>query len=454
MSDTGNPTDGVSRRTMIGSTATGMAALLAGCIGGDGSSGSSDGGDGDGGDGGDGETTTTSTQSDTALEVLHAWTGGDGAAAVEELTSQFTEEYPDMNTNFRPIGGTGNVNLNSVIARRLSNNNPPSSFQAWPGENIRQYEGILANITSVWTDNGYVEKMNDTAAELCQQGGDYRSMPLGSHRMNNLFYNVSVLEEAGVDPDSLTDMDSLISAMDAIQENTDAVPMTHAMKAPWTNLQLWVEVMLSQEGEQAYMDFINGEGDQAAVKRSLETTQEVIENYINDDASTISFTEANQKLINGEAAFIHQGNWAYGMYRAEDSGIEYQEDWDWVAFPGTEDMYVLHIDAFTFPADAPAPTKRDTWAKFLGTKDAQVGFGNNKGSVPLRMDVDGSRLTDFLEMTYNHLTEKPKQPPTLAHGLAVSPEALGNCKSAIGDNFMGPFDAEATASALMDAVSE
>jgi len=454
MSDTGNPTDGVSRRTMIGSTATGLAAVLAGCIGGNDSAGSGDGGS-DGGDGGSTDDSSgTATTSDTALEVLHAWTGGDGQAAANELTSQFGEEYPDMNTNFRPIGGTGNVNLNSVIARRLSNNNPPSSFQAWPGENIRQYEGTLANITSVWTENGYVEKMNDTAASLCQQNGDYRSVPLGSHRMNNLFYNVSVLEDAGVDPESLTDMDSLFSAMDAIQENTDAVPMTHAMKAPWTNLQLWVEVMLSQEGEEAYMNFIDGEGDTAAVKRSLETTQQILANYINDDASTISFTEANQKLMNGNAAFIHQGNWAYGMYRAEDSGIEYQEDWDWVAFPGTEDMYVLHIDAFTFPADAPAPAKRDTWAEFLGTRDAQVGFGNNKGSVPLRTDVDSDRLTDFLAMNYEHLTSKPKQPPTLAHGLAVSPEALGDCKAAIGDNFMGPFDAEATASALMDAVSE
>lgn len=446
MANTGNRGDGVSRRSLIGSAAFGAIAALAGCL----AVGSGD----ESTDDATRSTTATRAWNDTALEVLHAWTGGDGAAAIVELTDQFRAAYPEMSTNFRPIGGTGNVNLNSVISRRLSNNNPPSSFQAWPGENSRQYERQLANITSVWTDNGYVEKMNDTAAPLCQQGGEYRSIPVGSHRLNNLFYNVHVLEDAGVNPASLTDVESMLAALEMIDRNTDAVPMAHAMQAPWTTLQLWVEVLLGQAGYQAYMDFIDGAGDRDAVRRSLETTAEILDNYINDDASMISFTAANRKLMDGDAALIHQGNWAYGMYRAEDSGVEFGTDWDWVAFPGTEDMYVLHVDAFTFPEDAPAPDKRDTWAKFLGTRDAQVAFNNRKGSVPLRMDVDGSRLTDFLAMNYEHLTSKARQPPTLAHGLAASPAALSECKTVIRDNFMGTFDAEATARGLLDAVSD
>jgi glucose/mannose transport system substrate-binding protein len=442
MTDTGGPGRGASRRAVLGTAATGTAAAVAGCLGGDGDDDRSS------------QTTTAQPWNDSALEVLHAWTGGDGAVAVEELTSRFEAAYAEMNTNFRPIGGTANENLNSVITRRLSNENPPSSFQAWPGENLRQYEDALADVTSVWTDNGYVEKMNDMAASLCQQGEEYRSIPLGSHRLNNLFYNVSVLEEAGVDPGTLTDVDALLDALAAVDERTDAVPMAHAMKAPWTNLQLWVEVLLSQEGYEAYMDFVRGEGDVAAVERALETTATILDDYINDDAPLISYTDANQKLMDGDAAFIHQGNWVYSMYRAPDSGVEYGTDWDWVTFPGTENMYVLHIDAFTFPSDNPTPDKRDVWAEFLGTRDAQVAFNNRKGSVPLRMDVDSDRLTDFLATNYEHLVEKARRPPTLAHGLAVSPDALDACKSAVAADFMGSYDASATAEGLIEAVSE
>lgn len=51
------------------------------------------------------------------LEVLHGWTGDDGAQAEEALVEAFQEEQPDVETNFSPIGGGGNQNLDTVVAR-------------------------------------------------------------------------------------------------------------------------------------------------------------------------------------------------------------------------------------------------------------------------------------------------------------------------------------------------
>ena len=440
--------DSISRRQVLGTAAGLAAAGLAGCSGGDTTTEAP----------ADTETDTTPaepTPNDTALEVLHAWTGGDGAAAVEKLTSMFEEEYPDLATNFRPIGGTGNVNLDSVVARRLSNRNPPASWQAWPGQNITQYGGLLANITDVWEENGYTDTMNPMAAELSTLNDEYRSMPLVSHRMNNLFYNVHVFEDAGLDPDSIDSPSALLDAFETIDEETDAVPMAHAMSGTWTTFQLIFQNLLGMDGgHDAYMNYIEGEGDKANLVDALETTGEMLSNHITSDASTISFTEANQKMMDGDAATIQQGNWAYGMYRAEDSGVAYQDDWDWMAYPGTEDMYMLHIDAFTFARDTDTPVKQKMWAKFLGTKDAQIEFGNLKGAIPLRTDIDSSRLTPFLEMNADHLANYDKFPPTIAHGLAVSPEAMDACLTAIGNNFTGPYDVEAAATGLMDAVSQ
>lgn len=391
-------------------------------------------------------------QQNNALEVLHGWTGGDGKRAIQALTEGFKEQHPDMATNFRPIGGGGNVNLNSVVARRLANNNPPSSFANWPGKNHLKYEGILMDIEeSVWDAAGLKDVIVDAAEEKSKLNGTYVSVPLGSHRMNNLFYNVSVVEEAGVDPSGLQSVDDLISAMDKVEQNTDALPMTHAMKAPWTNVQLWVQVMLSQEGAEAYMNYINGEGSAGAVRRSLETTKTILNNYINQDASSIGFTTANQSIINGDAAFIHQGNWVFGMYRAAED-FEFQRDWGWAPFPGTSGTYVFHLDSFLPPSNNPSPDKTVTWQRYVGSKEAQIAFNSRKGSVPLRTDVDPNRLPEFLGLTLRDLTEAEQQVPTLAHGLAVSPEKLGNVKSAFGDNFMGPFNVDAATQALMGAV--
>jgi glucose/mannose transport system substrate-binding protein len=271
--------------------------------------------------------------------------------------------------------------------------------------------------------------------------------------MNNLFYNVSLFEEADVDPSSLDSMDALLDALDKVDQNTDAAPMAQAMKGPWTGLQLWAQILTSQSGVEAYMNFINGNGDRGAIVDALDTLQTIYENYITEDASSISFTTAGQKVISGDAATIHQGNWVYGMFRADDS-FNYQEEWDWVPFPGTEGLYFYHVDAFVTPGSNPTREETIAWQKFVGTKKAQIAFNNPKGSVPLRTDIDSSELTDFLAMTYEDLTSSDAYPPTIAHGLAVSPQKMGDCKSAFGNNFMGPYDAEATADALIQAVSE
>ena len=189
-----------SRRTFI--RASGVAALagIAGCSGG---GGDSDGGSGDG-DGGD--TTTEGdggSGSGAAVEVLHGWTGGDGAAAAEALTEAFNENVDDFELDMNPIGGGGNQNLDAVVANRLQSNDPPGSFANWPGPNLQRYEGVLGNVDDVWEENGFEDAMIDEAIDLHQQGGSYRAVPLGSHRLNCLFYNVSVVEEAGIDVDSL-----------------------------------------------------------------------------------------------------------------------------------------------------------------------------------------------------------------------------------------------------------
>ncbi|MFC7140758.1 ABC transporter substrate-binding protein [Halosimplex aquaticum] len=437
----------VTRRRVVAGTATGLAASFAGCIGGGGDGG--DGGDGtDGGSGTDSGDGGTPTMTDNAMEALHGWTGGDGAAAVGKLVDMWEQQHPDIEHDIKPIGGDANENLNATVARRLANRNPPDAFASWPGKTMQQYGGRLMSVSDVWEDAGYTDTMHPKAAEACRLNDAYRAVPLGSHRLNNLFYNVSVLEEAGVDPESLTSYDAFISALDKVKNNTDAIPMTMTTRGSWANLQYFVEFFLGTEGADAYDAFINGNGDKQAVVRALKKTKNVIENYSNEDKSSISFPEANDKLIAGNAAFFTMGNWAYGMYRNTED-FKFNEDWGWVPFPGTGDMYVWHLDSFLFPRDGNAPRKAKIFAEFLGQKDVQVEFNNLKGSIPLRTDVDGSKLTEFLSLNVDDLNNLEKFPPTLAHGLAGTSDQLSACKDAIASNFMGPYKPKATADELM-----
>ncbi|NHN48525.1 carbohydrate ABC transporter substrate-binding protein [Halostella sp. JP-L12] len=427
----------VSRRRILQTTgAAGAVGLVgtAGCL----SNITGSGGDG----GGDG-----------TLNVLHGWTGGDGATAAEALFSGFEEEHSDVETNIEPIGGGGNENLDTVVSNRLSSNDPPSSFAGWPGRNLEQYDGVLGDVEDVWNDIG--DAHVDEAAELCQYNGNYAAVPIGSHRLNCLFYNVSVVEDAGVDPDSLSSVSDLVDALETVSSETDATPMAHAMKAPWTTLQLFAVVLLGQEGYDSYMNFVEGGDAESAVSSALETTREILENYINSDASSIGLTESNGMIMDGSAAFIHQGNWAAGAYKNDD--MTYDEDWGFVPFPGTEGMYTFHIDSFIYPTDGeenPTPEVSKTFLRYAGGKQAQIDFNSRKGSIPTRTDVSADEFGPFLTETMEDFANAEELPPTLAHGLAVSPSQMTSLKEVITSEFTGPYNVDAATQGMLDVVQQ
>ncbi|WP_231183860.1 ABC transporter substrate-binding protein [Haladaptatus sp. DYF46] len=411
--------------------AAGMAGF-AGCLG--------------GGSGGDGDEST-----DEPLEVMHGWTGGDGKKAVNNLTSTFKDSHSDMETNFRPIGGGGNENLDAVVAKRLRNDNPPSAFANWPGKNLIKYEGALGNIEKdVWEEADLKSSHVKEAVDKCKYNDKMSAVPIGSHRLNCLFYNVNVVEKAGVDPKSLDSPKALVDAMDKVKQKTDAAPMALGGKNTWPTLQLWAVNMLGQSGYSKYMDYVNGKGPKSAVKSSFETTKEMITGYTNEDASTIGFTEANQKIMSGDAAFIHQGNWVAGAYKSED--LKYNEDWGFVPYPGTKGMYTLHIDAFLYPSNNPSPKKSKEWMRFVGGKDAQVAYNKWKGSIPTRKDVSTDEFGPYLTETIEDFKNAKHRPPTIAHGLAVEPETLTSLKEVISSNFSGPYNVDAATNAMIDKV--
>lgn len=433
---------GYSRRTYLKGTAAATVAGMAGfagCTGGGGGNGSGGNGSGNQSGGGSGK----------ALVVLHGWTGGDGKKAINALTKNFKNKYPDMQMDFRPIGGGGNTNLNTVVSKRLGNNNPPSAFAGWPGQNLTQYEGILGNANEAWQD--YKDKHYKAVVDACKYNGNFVAVPLGSHRLNDLFFNLNVLDKAGVDPDKISDFDGLISALKTVQQNTDKVPMTEAMKLPFSNLQLFGTIMLGTQGYQAYMDFINGKGEKKKVVAALENTKQILANYINNDASSTSLTGSLNNIMSGNAAFIHQGNWAAGAF-GNKKGFKYGKDWGHITFPGTEGMYTLHMDSFIKPAHNPSPEKTTKWLSYVGTKKAQITFNTRKGSIPTRKDTPTKEFGPYLSNTIKEFKNAEHKPPTIAHGLAVPAKTLTKLKGDINNSFTGPYKVEKTADSMLATI--
>lgn len=92
-------------------------------------------------------------------------------------------------------------------------------------------------------------------------------------------------------------------AIPSIQEN-GVTPLS--LGTNWTVQHLWESVALSVLGPDGWDGLWAGNGD---------FTSDAILEYTNDDASSLSWQHATDRVINGEAAFNVMGDWAAGYFR-------------------------------------------------------------------------------------------------------------------------------------------
>ena len=453
-----NEKSNVSRRSYL--KVTGLAGAagvtgLAGCLG--------------GGDDGNAETSAETSESGdgttegsggsqssdyNALEVQHWWTGGDGGPAIKALFEGFKEQYPDIQVNQNPVSGGAGQNLQNVIKKRVLNDNPPSSWQAWPGANLKPYveaDKLNGIGDSVWSKNGMEDAYLQGPKDAAKAGSDsFVTVPLNIHRLNNLFYNKKVLEQAGVDPSSLSKPSDLLDAMKTVDEETDAVGMAQQTKSAWCTSQLFATVLLGEAGVETYTAFTQGKvsENQEAVKNALDVVTKY-KQYFNQDAGSLTWQEANKKVISGEAAFYHQGDWAAGMYRSQGD-FEFEKDWDMVPFPGTKGMYSLVMDSFAFPKNNPSPEATKKFLQYVGSVDAQKRFNPKKGSIPPRTDVPQDAFGPFLQRQMKEFKSSDSQPPSIEHGLAIPPEQKSSFSDAMS-SFISNWNVDNTYKQLESA---
>ncbi len=369
----------------------------------------------------------------STLEVAHWWSEGDGNEAINALVEGFKEEHPDVPIDENLVAGGAGDNLRDNIRTRIQNENPPSTWQTWPGAELQPFvdSDLLEDISdSVWSENGMEDAYLQGPKDAAKFDGSFVTVPLNIHRLNNLFYNQSVVDEAGVDPSSASTPSELVEIMATIDEETDAVPMAQQTSAPWSTLQLWAAILLGESGGEAYNAFAQGNvsDNEDAIRSALGTLQEYSQHF-NDDAGSISFTEANSKVISGDAAFIHQGDWAAGAYRGTDD-FSYESDWNHTVFPGTEGMYALNMDSFPMPVNNPSPDATETFLQYVGSVDAQERFNPLKGSIPPRTDVPDDEFGPFLTQQKADFADSDMQPYSVTHG-GVGPDVLSSLKSAM-----------------------
>jgi glucose/mannose transport system substrate-binding protein len=367
------------------------------------------------------------------VEVLHYWTSGGEAKSVAEL-KKIMEAKGHVWKDFAVAGGGGD-NAATVLKSRVVSGNPPAAAQI-KGPAIQEWaaEGVLANINAVAQAEKWDSLLPKVVADVMKYKGNFVAVPVNVHRVNWLWANAAVLKKAGVVGMPKT-LDEFFVAAEKIKK-IGLIPVAHGGQN-WQDFTTFESVALGVGGPKFYNDaFVKL--DQKALtgetmKKSLETFRR-IKGYTDAASPGRDWNLATAMVMQGKAGFQFMGDWAKGEFIA--AGKVPGKDFLCAAAPGTANAFTFNVDSFAMfklkNADA-QKAQADLAAAIMGTQFQEI-FNLNKGSIPVRLNMNMAKFDDCAKQSSKDFVETAKTGglmPSIAHGMAVSPAVEGAIKDAV-----------------------
>jgi glucose/mannose transport system substrate-binding protein len=381
-----------------------------------------------------------------SVEVFSWWTGGGEAAGLEAMMVVFNAEYPDIEFVNAAVAGGAGTNARAVLATRLQSGDPPDSWQGHAGQElIGTYVAAsqIEPLNDLYEAEGWIAVMPETLIPLISENGNIYSVPVNIHRANVLWYSPAVLEANNVEvPGS---MEEWFAAMDTLQ---DAGVTPLALGEQWTQLHLFETVLLGSLGADAYNGLWDGSTDwgSAEVNAALDDFAKVL-TYANSDAASLSWQDAAQLVVNGDAAFNVMGDWAEGYFR--ELGKAPNTDYGWAATAGSDGVFQFLSDSFVLAVGAPDPDAATAWLKVAGSKAGQEAFNPVKGSICARTDCDKSLFGEYLQSAMDDWSSNIVV-GSLTHGVVANDSWKSEIDTALG-LFLASSDVDTFQGALVAA---
>lgn len=380
------------------------------------------------------------------VEVFSWWTGGGEAAGLEAMIKVFNAQNPNVEFINAAVAGGAGTNARAVLATRLQAGDPPDSWQGHAGQElIGTYVAgnQIQPLNSLYEEEGWLAVMPATLIPLISDNGNIYSVPVNIHRANVMWYNPAVLSANGVAVP--TTMDEWFAAMDTLQA-AGVTPL--ALGEQWTKMHLMETVLLGTLGPDKYNGLWTGATDWggADVTAALENFQKAL-TYTNSDSASLSWQDASQLVINGDAAFNVMGDWAEGYFR--ELGKSPMADYGWAPVPGSVGVFQFLSDSFVLAVGAPDEEGAMAWLKIAGSKEGQEAFNPVKGSICARTDCDPALFGEYLQSAMDDWASNTVV-GSLTHGVVANDSWKSEIDTALG-LFVQNGDLAAFQSALVAA---
>ncbi|WBU54573.1 ABC transporter substrate-binding protein [Paracoccus sp. SCSIO 75233] len=397
---------------------------------------------------------TAGAASAADVEVLHWWTAGGEAAALNVLKEDLESKgigWADM-----PVAGGGGEAAMTALRARVTSGNPPTAVQML-GFDILDWvdQGdILADLNEAAEAENWDEVIPAAIQKFSKPDGSWIAAPVNVHSTNWVWANKAILDELGIAQP--TSWDEFIAALQAVKDS-GKVALAHGGQ-PWQEATIFDSAVLASGGPEFYQaSMIDLDPEALNSPEMVEAFNKMgqLREFVDDNFSGRDWNLASAMVINDEAAFQIMGDWAKGEFLG--AGKVPGEDFLCFRVPGTEGVVTFNSDQFVMfkQGDEEARAAQLEMAKSIEAPTFQAAFNQVKGSVPARTDVSDEGFDACGQQGMKDLaaaSEAGTLLGSMGHGHA-NPAAVKNAMyDVITAHFNGEYSSEEAAEEMLNAV--
>jgi len=388
-----------------------------------------------------------------SVEVLHWWTSGGEASALNVLKGMLEKQgvtWHDM-----PVAGGGGEAAMTAVRARVTAGNPPTAVQML-GFDILDWakQGVVADLNDVAAKNNWDKTVPPAIQKFSKYNGKWIAAPVNIHSTNWIWANKEVLAKAGITTEP-KDFDEFIADAQKVQK-AGFIAIAHGGQ-PWQEATIFDSVVLATGGidyyKKAFIELDKKSLDSATTLKVFQRMAQ-IRKLVDKDFSGRDWNVASGMVISGKAGFQIIGDWAKGEF-INAKKVPGKDFACW-RFPGTQGFVPFNTDQFvmfklTDPQKASAQKKL---AADIMDPTFQSSFNVVKGSAPVRSDVPDTAFDDCGKKAIKDVAEASKAGTlvgSIAHGHAVPASIKNAFYDVITRHFNGQIDDKAAVAELASA---
>jgi len=381
------------------------------------------------------------------VEVLHWWTSGGEAAALNVLKDDLSSKgvsWADM-----PVAGGGGESAMTVLRARVTSNNAPTAAQML-GYDILDWgkQGAAADLNAVAAKEGWDAVVPAALQSFAKHDGKWISAPVNVHSTNWVWANKAIFDELGLS--APINFDELVATLEAIKK-AGYTPLAHGGQA-WQEATIFDSVVLATGGVGFYRKALVDLDADALGSDTMKTVFDrmaILRSYVDDNFSGRDWNLASAMVIEKKAGMQIMGDWAKGEFL--NAGQKPGDDFMCFRFPGTSGAVTFNSDQFMmFKVGSDRRDAQNQLASSIMAPSFQSAFNVVKGSVPARTDVSDADFDACGKKGMRDLASANAN-NTLLGSLAHGHAAPASVKNAMYDVITAHFNGEYSSA---DAVSE